>query len=100
MSRDDTAGRTRQALENAGVRVLDLPELTDIDHFADALAVADRCGPLSRTRSAVEKVTADLASAAHALLAIRTRRGPGGGGGGGIAFFNILEAAGIHNLMV
>ena len=61
MSRNDTASATREGLEGAGVRVLDLPELTDIDHFADALAVADRCGAWSRTRRAVREVAADLA---------------------------------------
>ena len=40
MSREDTAVLTREALEDAGLTVLDLPALTDIDHFPDAVAVA------------------------------------------------------------
>jgi glycosyltransferase A (GT-A) superfamily protein (DUF2064 family) len=54
MSRADTAARTREALVDAGLTVLDLPELTDIDHFPDAVAVAARCPPGSRTRRVVE----------------------------------------------
>ena len=60
MSRDDTAELTRAALERAGVTVLDLPPLTDIDHFADAVAVAALCPPDSRTRQVVEEVSAGL----------------------------------------
>ncbi|MCU1619869.1 MAG: uncharacterized protein JWR41_1875, partial [Modestobacter sp.] len=40
MSRKDTALLTRAALQQAGLTVLDLPELTDIDHFPDAVSVA------------------------------------------------------------
>ena len=43
MSRDDTAVRTREALEASGLTVLDLPQLADIDHFPDALSVAAEC---------------------------------------------------------
>jgi uncharacterized protein len=39
-SRDDTGERTRRALTDAGLRVGLLPELTDVDTAADALAVA------------------------------------------------------------
>ena len=58
MSRDDTAVRTRAALEHAGLTVVDLPQLTDVDHFADALSVAAECPPDSRTRRAVDHVAA------------------------------------------
>ena len=60
MSREDTAVRTRQALEATGLTVLDLPELTDIDHFPDALAVADACPATSRTSRAVASVAMAL----------------------------------------
>jgi len=61
MSRDDTAVLTRAALEQAGLTVLDLPELTDIDHFPDALSVAAQCPPDSRTRRVVDGIAAGLA---------------------------------------
>jgi glycosyltransferase A (GT-A) superfamily protein (DUF2064 family) len=64
MSRDDTAVRTRDALEAIGLLVLDLPELTDIDHFPDALAVATQCLPESRTARMVAAVAADVGSGA------------------------------------
>lgn len=60
MSRADTAVRTRAALEGAGLTVLDLPRLTDIDHFPDALAVADECPPHSRTSRVVASVATAL----------------------------------------
>ena len=60
MSRDDTAVLTRQALEATGLTVLDLPELTDIDHFPDALAVAAECPPSSRTSRVVATVAIAL----------------------------------------
>lgn len=63
MSRDDTAELTRAALERAGVTVLDLPPLTDIDHFPDAVAVAALCPPDSRTRRVVDEVAAGLVDA-------------------------------------
>lgn len=62
MSRDDTAVRTREALEAIGLVVLGLPELTDIDHFPDALAVAGHCAPGSRTARAVASVAASVGS--------------------------------------
>jgi len=63
MSRADTAVRTRQALEATGLTVLDLPELTDIDHFPDALAVAELCPPASRTSRVVASVALALGAA-------------------------------------
>ncbi|MBB3676391.1 TIGR04282 family arsenosugar biosynthesis glycosyltransferase [Modestobacter versicolor] len=60
MSRGDTAVLTRAALEQAGLTVLDLPELTDIDHFPDAVAVAALCPEGSRTRRVVDDVAASL----------------------------------------
>ncbi|MGY1838957.1 MULTISPECIES: TIGR04282 family arsenosugar biosynthesis glycosyltransferase [unclassified Modestobacter] len=60
MSREDTAVLTRAALEGAGLTVLDLPVLTDIDHFPDAVAVAARCPSDSRTRRIVDGVAAGL----------------------------------------
>jgi glycosyltransferase A (GT-A) superfamily protein (DUF2064 family) len=60
MSRDDTAVLTRSALEATGLTVLDLPQLTDIDHFPDALAVADLCPPASRTSRVVASVATAL----------------------------------------
>jgi glycosyltransferase A (GT-A) superfamily protein (DUF2064 family) len=60
MSREDTGARTRQALEQAGLTVLDLPELTDIDHFPDAVTVAARCGAGTRTRRVVTELTRAL----------------------------------------
>jgi uncharacterized protein len=61
MSRDDTAVLTRKALEATGLTVLDLPQLTDIDHFEDALAVAGQCPPRSRTARVVASVAIALA---------------------------------------
>ena len=60
MSRADTGALTRAALRDAGLAVLELPELTDIDHFPDALAVAGRCAPGSRTRRVVDAVAGTL----------------------------------------
>jgi glycosyltransferase A (GT-A) superfamily protein (DUF2064 family) len=60
MSREDTAALTRQALEATGLTVLDLPQLTDIDHFPEALAVAGECAPTSRTARAVASVALEL----------------------------------------
>jgi hypothetical protein len=42
-SRADTGTRTRAALHSAGLRVADLPRLTDVDTMADAHAVARAC---------------------------------------------------------
>ena len=60
MSREDTAVNTRAALEATGLTVLDLPRLTDIDHFPDAVAVAALCPPGSRTRTVVDGISAQL----------------------------------------
>jgi len=60
MSRHDTAALTRAALEAAGLTVLDLPQLTDIDHFPDALSVASECAPHSRTSRTVASVATAL----------------------------------------
>ncbi len=60
MSRPDTAELTRAALAETGLTVLDLPALTDIDHFPDALAVARLCHPDSRTHRTVAAVAATL----------------------------------------
>jgi uncharacterized protein len=60
MSRDDTAERTREALEDAGLTVRELPPLTDIDHFPDAVAVAALCPRGSRTRRVVHGIAAGL----------------------------------------
>lgn len=60
MSRPDTAELTRAAIEETGLTVLDLPELTDIDHFPDALAVARLCPPGSRTHRTVAAVASTL----------------------------------------
>jgi glycosyltransferase A (GT-A) superfamily protein (DUF2064 family) len=60
MSRDDTAELTRVALQRAGLTVLDLPRLTDVDHFPDAVAVAALCPAGSRTRRVVDDVAAGL----------------------------------------
>ena len=64
MSRADTGRLTRAALEDVGLRVLDLPPLTDIDHFPDALAVAADCPPGSRTHRVVASVATALGLAA------------------------------------
>ncbi len=64
MSRADTAARTREALEVIGLVVLDLPELTDMDHFPDALAVAAQCASESRTARVVASVAAAVGSRA------------------------------------
>jgi glycosyltransferase A (GT-A) superfamily protein (DUF2064 family) len=64
MSREDTAEHTRGALADAGLRVLDLPELTDIDHFPDAVAVAALCGRHTRTRTVVEAIATDVRATA------------------------------------
>ncbi|MDP5183959.1 DUF2064 domain-containing protein [Blastococcus sp. BMG 814] len=61
MSREDTAERTRAALEHVGLEVLDLPVLTDIDHFPDAIAVARQCHPGTRTHRVVAEVAAAIA---------------------------------------
>ncbi len=62
MSREDTAVNTRAALEGAGLTVLDLPVLTDVDHFPDAVAVARLCPAGSR----MQRVVAEVAATLHA----------------------------------
>ncbi|WP_138735266.1 TIGR04282 family arsenosugar biosynthesis glycosyltransferase [Modestobacter excelsi] len=60
MSREDTAELTRDALELTGLTVLDLPPLTDVDHFPDAVSVAAECPADSRTRRVVDGVRAAI----------------------------------------
>ncbi|NYJ07224.1 TIGR04282 family arsenosugar biosynthesis glycosyltransferase [Petropleomorpha daqingensis] len=64
MSRADTGSRTRAALEDAGLTVTDLPTLTDIDEFPQALAVAARCPPTSRIARTVSGIVDELERAA------------------------------------
>ena len=59
MSRDDTGESTRAALVAAGLVVRGLPVLSDIDRFEDAVAVAARCAPGSRTARVVAEVVRD-----------------------------------------
>jgi uncharacterized protein len=61
-SRDDTGERTLHALRSAGLRVRLLPELTDVDTAADAVAVA-RDAPWTRFAAAAA-ATPDLAGVA------------------------------------
>lgn len=60
MSREDTCARTREALQAGGLAVHDLPELTDIDHFPEAVSVAAQCPPGSRTRRVVDGIASSL----------------------------------------
>ncbi|PRY51046.1 hypothetical protein LY71_102109 [Geodermatophilus tzadiensis] len=60
-ARTDTAERTRQALEDAGLTVLDLPELTDVGSFPDALTAAAACDPGTRTAQVVAEVAGEVA---------------------------------------
>lgn len=60
MSREDTAVNTRAALEAAGLTVLDLPQLTDVDHWPEAVEVAASCPEGSRMRRTVEEIAASL----------------------------------------
>jgi uncharacterized protein len=53
-SRDDTGERTLRALRDAGLRVGLLPELTDVDTAADAVAVAAEA-PSGRFAAAVAR---------------------------------------------
>lgn len=55
MSRPDTGALTRRSLGDA--HVLDLPELADVDEWADALAVAQQC-PDGRFAEAVRLLVA------------------------------------------
>jgi hypothetical protein len=56
-SRDDTGERTLDALRAAGLRVQLLPELTDVDTAADAVAVAG-VAPWTRFAAAVAALPA------------------------------------------
>jgi glycosyltransferase A (GT-A) superfamily protein (DUF2064 family) len=60
MSREDTAVNTRAALEAAGFTVLDLPQLTDVDHWPEAVEVAASCPEDSRMRRTVEEIAGRL----------------------------------------
>lgn len=60
MSREDTAVNTRAALEAAGLTVLDLPQLTDVDHWPEAVEVAASCPEGSRMRRTVEEIAGRL----------------------------------------
>ncbi len=60
MSREDTAVNTRAALEAAGLTVLDLPQLTDVDHWAEAVQVAASCPEDSRMRRTVQDIAGRL----------------------------------------
>jgi glycosyltransferase A (GT-A) superfamily protein (DUF2064 family) len=60
MSREDTATNTRAALEAAGLTVLDLPQLTDVDHWPEAVEVAALCPEGSRMRRTVEEIAASI----------------------------------------
>jgi rSAM/selenodomain-associated transferase 1 len=48
MSSPDTGAATRSALEDSGLQVTELPELTDVDRPEDVGDVARRCAPGSR----------------------------------------------------
>lgn len=57
MSRSDTGERTLAALRGAGLRVANLPGLTDVDTAVEAVAVSGMV-PGSRFAAAVDRVTA------------------------------------------
>ena len=61
-SRDDTGERTLRALRAGGLRVGLLPELTDVDTAADALAVA-ATAPTGRFAAALARCPSLLATA-------------------------------------
>jgi glycosyltransferase A (GT-A) superfamily protein (DUF2064 family) len=63
MSREDTAELTRSALVAAGLVIRELPVLTDIDRLENAVTVAPRCAPGSRTRRVVAEAAAALGNA-------------------------------------
>jgi rSAM/selenodomain-associated transferase 1 len=52
MSAANTGAATRAALEAGGLRVTELPELSDVDHPEDIDGVARRCAPGSRFAAA------------------------------------------------
>ena len=60
-SRDDTGERTLRALRDGGLRVGLLPELTDVDTAADALAVAE-AAPAGRFAAALARCPAFVAA--------------------------------------
>jgi glycosyltransferase A (GT-A) superfamily protein (DUF2064 family) len=60
-SRDDTGERTLRALRDGGLRVGLLPELTDVDTAADALAVAE-AAPGGRFAAALARCPAFVAA--------------------------------------
>ncbi|MFC7575940.1 hypothetical protein ACFQX8_28635 [Klenkia terrae] len=51
---------TRAALEGAGFTVVDLPVLTDVDHWPEAVEVAALCPEGSRMRRTVEEIALAL----------------------------------------
>ncbi len=57
MSRDDTGHLQRRRLDDLGYRVGDLPTLTDVDHFDDALRVAS-LAPATRFAGVVHSIDA------------------------------------------
>jgi len=59
-SRDDTGARTLAALRAGGLQVALLPELSDVDTVADAVAVA-AAAPHTRFAAAVRTLAADVA---------------------------------------
>ena len=60
MSREDTATNTRAALQAAGLTVLELPQLTDVDHWPEAVEVAALCPEDSHMRRTVEEIAASI----------------------------------------
>lgn len=65
-SRPDTGARTMAALRAAGCRVVELPELSDVDTWDDAAAVAPDV-PDGRFAAAVAATVAALGAAGEAL---------------------------------
>ncbi|MGH3810796.1 MAG: TIGR04282 family arsenosugar biosynthesis glycosyltransferase [Pseudonocardiaceae bacterium] len=65
-SRSDTGARTRAALRASGCRVVELPELSDVDTWDDATAVA-AVAPDGRFAAAVAAAEAELAGAELAV---------------------------------
>lgn len=55
MSTQHTGSAQRARLESLGMRIGDLPELVDVDHFADAVLVAESI-PHTRFAEAVQRV--------------------------------------------
>jgi uncharacterized protein len=63
-SRPDTGARTLAVLRAAGCRVVQLPELSDVDTWEDATAVAAEASD-GRFAAAVAAVSATLGTSAH-----------------------------------